>query len=45
VERISGDNFHGRFVGADFNIVDNPWLDEHVRRKGPSARSIHRPGS
>lgn len=32
---ISGDNFHGRFSGADFNIVDNPWLDEHVRSKGP----------
>ena len=32
---ISGDNFHGRFVGADFTIVDNPWLDEHVRSKGP----------
>jgi hypothetical protein len=32
---ISGDNFHGRFVGADFTIVDNPWLDEHIRSKGP----------
>ncbi len=32
---ISGDNFHGRFVGADARIVENPWLDEHVRRKGP----------
>ena len=32
---ISGDNFHGRFAGADFSIVDNPWLDEHVRNKGP----------
>jgi hypothetical protein len=32
---ISGDNFHGRFVGADFGIVDNPWLDQHVRSKGP----------
>lgn len=32
---ISGDNFHGRFIGADFSIVDNPWLDEHVRAKGP----------
>ena len=32
---ISGDNFHGRFVGADFSIVDNPWLDQHVRIKGP----------
>lgn len=32
---ISGDNFHGRFAGGDFAIVDNPWLDEHIRRKGP----------
>jgi hypothetical protein len=32
---ISGDKFHGRFVGADFTIVDNPWLDQHIRSKGP----------
>jgi hypothetical protein len=32
---ISGDRFHGRFVGADFDIVDNPWLDRHIRAKGP----------
>src|SRR5262245_58441082 len=32
---ISGDRFHGRFTGADFTIVDNPWLDEHIRTKGP----------
>jgi hypothetical protein len=32
---ISGDNFHGRFTGADFTIVNNPWLDEHIRNKGP----------
>lgn len=32
---ISGDNFWGRFVGADFSLVDNPWLDVHVRSKGP----------
>lgn len=32
---ISGDNFHGRFSGADFAIVDNPWLDTHIRAKGP----------
>lgn len=32
---ISGDKFHGRFAGADFSIVDNPWLDKHVRSKGP----------
>jgi hypothetical protein len=32
---ISGDRFHGRFAGADFAIVDNPWLDQHIRAKGP----------
>lgn len=32
---ISGDNFHGRFAGADFSIVDNPWLDQNIRSKGP----------
>lgn len=32
---ISGDKFHARFTGADFTIVDNPWLDEHIRSKGP----------
>jgi len=32
---ISGDHFHGRFTGADFSIVDNPWLDQHIRCKGP----------
>lgn len=32
---IAGDRFHGRFTGPDFSIVDNPWLDEHVRSKGP----------
>jgi hypothetical protein len=31
---ISGDRFSGRFGGADFSLVDNPWLDEHIRRKG-----------
>lgn len=29
---ISGDKFHGMFPGADFNIVDNPWLDRNVRQ-------------
>jgi len=29
---ISGDNFHGRFDGPDFKIVDNPWLDENIRK-------------
>ncbi len=32
---ISGDKFHGRFTGANFEIVDNPWLDVHIRTKGP----------
>lgn len=32
---ISGDKFHGRFVGADFDLVTNEWLDENVRQKGP----------
>lgn len=32
---ISGDNFHGRFTGPDFSIVDNPWLDRNIRSQGP----------
>ena len=33
---ISGDKFHGRFNGPDFAIVDNPWLDQHIRQNhGP----------
>ncbi len=32
---ISGDNFHGRFTGANFEIVDNPWMDKNIRCKGP----------
>jgi len=33
---ISGDKFHGRFDGPDFTLVDNPWLDEHIRHNhGP----------
>jgi len=32
---ISGDHFWARFGGGDFEIVDNPWLDENVRAKGP----------
>jgi hypothetical protein len=32
---ISGDKFHGRFAGANFSLVDNPWLDTHIRNKGP----------
>ena len=30
---ISGDNFHGRFTGADFSIVDNSWLDKNIAVK------------
>lgn len=29
---ISGDKFHGRFSGANFSIVDNPWLDQNIRK-------------
>jgi hypothetical protein len=32
---ISGDRFHGRFAGADFSLVDNPWLEKNIRSKGP----------
>ena len=32
---ISGDTFHARFTGADFSLVDNPWLEQNIRRKGP----------
>jgi hypothetical protein len=32
---ISGERLHNRFAAADFSIVDNPWLDKHIRSKGP----------
>lgn len=32
---ISGDFFHGRFSGADFQLVSNEWLERNIRRKGP----------
>lgn len=32
---IGGDNFHGRFGGADVSLVTNEWLDRNVRVKGP----------
>ncbi len=32
---IGGDNFHGRFGGADYSLVTNEWLDRNVRVKGP----------
>lgn len=28
---ISGDRFHARFVGADFGLVDNDWLERNIR--------------
>lgn len=28
---ISGDKVHARFTGADFSLVDNEWLDKHIR--------------
>lgn len=35
VQSISGDKFHGRFTGADFNLVDKAWLEKNIRSKGP----------
>ena len=32
---ISGDYFHARSDGPDFQLVTNEWLDHNVRRKGP----------
>ncbi|WP_235934021.1 nucleoside hydrolase-like domain-containing protein [Sunxiuqinia indica] len=32
---IGGDKFHGRFDGADFDLVTNEWLDRNIRDKGP----------
>jgi hypothetical protein len=32
---ISGDKFSGRFTGADFSLVDKPWLEKNIRSKGP----------
>ena len=32
---IGGDKFHGRFGGADFELVTNEWLDRNVRNHGP----------
>lgn len=32
---IGGDRFHGRFGGADFELVSNEWLQRNVRVKGP----------
>lgn len=32
---ISGDHFHARCDGADFELVTNEWLERNIRRKGP----------
>ncbi len=32
---IGGDDFHGRFGGADRKLVSNEWLNHNVRSKGP----------
>ena len=32
---IGGDKFHGRFGGADFDLVTNEWLERNIRSKGP----------
>lgn len=29
---ISGDEFHARFTGADFGLVNNEWLDRNIRK-------------
>lgn len=39
---ISGDYFHGRFVGADFSLVTNEWLDKNIRQKGPLGKEYPR---
>lgn len=39
---ISGDYFHGRFVGADFELVTNEWLDKNIRSKGPLGKQYPR---
>lgn len=40
---ISGDRFHGRFVGADFSLVDVPWLQTHIMSKGPLGAEYPKP--
>lgn len=32
---ISGDIFHARCDGANFNVVSNEWLETNIRKKGP----------
>lgn len=40
---ISGERFHGRFVGADFSLVDIPWLQKNVMSKGPLGAEYPKP--
>jgi hypothetical protein len=42
---IAGDEFYGNCVGADFTTVSKPWVDEHVRKKGPLGLCIHSPAA
>ncbi len=39
---IGGDKFHGRFGGADFDLVSNEWLDRNIRSKGPLGKMYPR---
>lgn len=32
---ISGDYFHARCPGGNYSLVENAWMDKHIRRKGP----------
>ena len=32
---ISGDYFHARCPGGNYSLVENAWLDKHIRSKGP----------
>ena len=32
---ISGDHFHARCDGGNYSLVENAWLDKHIRSKGP----------
>ena len=42
---ISGDKFHGRFRGPDFALVDNPWLDRHIRKDHGPLGAMYPPTS
>ena len=32
---ISGDYFHARCAGGNYSLVENAWMDKHIRSKGP----------